>query len=80
MDADQGAGRQPKSAEGPEAAEVSEGLGEDVGGEGATPVGSSDQHSAAPGPHGLGPLTDDPEAEEAEGRVAPLEPEPDADG
>lgn len=79
MDQDRGAGGQPESAEGPDAAEASEELGEEVGGEGATPAGSTDQHSDAPGPHGLGPLTEDPEGEQAEGRIAPLEPEPESE-
>jgi len=67
---------QPSSAEGEEAAEVSEGLPEEVGGEGATPLGSSDDHSGAPGPHGLGRLTESDE-EESPG-LAPLEDEPDS--
>lgn len=68
--------RQPDSAEGEKAAAASEEVPEEVSGEGATPLGSSDEHSSAPGPHGLGPLNPDaPEPEESPG-LAPLEPEP----
>lgn len=67
---------QPSSAEGEEAARVSEDLPEEVGGEGATPLGSSDEHSGAPGPHGLGRLTES--EEEGSPGLAPLEDEPDS--
>jgi hypothetical protein len=45
---------QPDSAEPDEAGELSEQVPEEVSGEGETPLGSSDEHSEAPGPHGTG--------------------------
>jgi hypothetical protein len=63
---------QPESAEDEEAAEVSQEMPEEVSGEGATPLGSSDDHSEAPGPHGLGPVTDSGEEDPSPG-LAPLE-------
>lgn len=44
----------PDSAESGRAEELSERVPEPLSGEGATPLGSTDQHSDAPGPHGLG--------------------------
>lgn len=67
--------QQPESAEGEQASEVSEEMPEEVSGEGATPLGSSDQYSSAPGPHGLGPVTDDPDDEDDSPGLAPLEKE-----
>lgn len=68
-------GGQPGSAENEEAAEVSEEMPEEISGEGATPLGSSDDHSGAPGPHGLGPVSDSGEEDSSPG-LAPLEDEP----
>ena len=42
----------PESAEDEESAELSEKMPDEVSGEGDTPLGSSDEHSEAPGPHG----------------------------
>lgn len=67
---------QPESAEGEDAASVSEAVPEEIGGEGATPAGSSDEHSSAPGPHGLGPLNDEDSEPSDDPHLAPLEPEP----
>ena len=67
--------KQPESAEGERAAELSEEIPEEVSGEGATPLGSSDQYSSAPGPHGLGPITDDPDSDDESPGLAPLEEE-----
>ena len=44
----------PETAEPPEAEELSEKVPEEASGEGDTPLGSTDQHSDAPGPHGTG--------------------------
>jgi hypothetical protein len=44
----------PETAEPAEAEKLSENLPEEVSGEGDTPLGDSDQHSDAPGPHGTG--------------------------
>ena len=44
----------PETAEPPEAEKLSEKVPEEVSGEGDTPLGDSDQHSDAPGPHGTG--------------------------
>lgn len=44
----------PESAEGEKASELSEKVPEEISGEGATPWGSSAEHSRAPGPHGTG--------------------------
>jgi hypothetical protein len=68
---------QPHSAEDQASAELSEEVPEEASGEGATPLGSSDDHSAAPGPHGLGPLPEADGEEDSPG-LAPLEE--DADG
>jgi hypothetical protein len=51
----------PQTAESPEAEEMSERLPEEVSGEGATPLGSSDEHSDAPGETGTGSREPDPE-------------------
>lgn len=44
----------PKTAENEDEAKRSEDLPESVSGKGDTPLGSSDQHSDAPGPFGTG--------------------------
>jgi hypothetical protein len=44
----------PETAEPPEAEKLSEKVPEEASGEGDTPLGSTDQHSDAPGPHGTG--------------------------
>jgi hypothetical protein len=44
----------PETAEPPEAEELSEKVPEEASGEGDTPLGDTDQHSDAPGPHGTG--------------------------
>ncbi len=67
--------QQPESAEGEQASEASEEMPEEVSGEGATPLGSSDQYSSAPGPHGLGPVTGHPDDEDESPGLAPLEKE-----
>jgi hypothetical protein len=59
----------PESAEGKDSEEVSEKVPESISGEGATPWGSSDEHSDAPGPHGTGevyPRGDRPEGDDSE--------------
>lgn len=43
---------QPESAEGQDAEEVSDKVPDEVSGEGETPLGGTDEHSEAPGPHG----------------------------
>ena len=40
------------SAEGEDASKVSEKVPDEVSGEGGTPLGGTDEHSDAPGPHG----------------------------
>ena len=40
------------SAEGEDASELSEKVPDEVSGEGGTPLGGTDEHSDAPGPHG----------------------------
>ena len=40
------------SAEGDDASKVSEKVPEEASGEGDTPLGGTDEHSEAPGPHG----------------------------
>jgi len=42
----------PDSAEGEKSSEASEEVPEEVSGEGDTPLGATDEHSDAPGPHG----------------------------
>jgi hypothetical protein len=54
---------QPDSAEPDDAEGISEQVPEEVSGEGDTPLGTSGEHSDAPGPHGTGPIYED-EAEE----------------
>jgi hypothetical protein len=44
----------PESAEDEEARKLSEKIPEEASGQGDTPLGASDQHSDAPGPHGTG--------------------------
>lgn len=44
----------PQTAEDEDEAKRSEALPESVSGKGETPLGSSDQHSDAPGPFGTG--------------------------
>jgi len=52
----------PETAEPPEAESLSEKVPEEVSGEGDTPLGSSEEHSDAPGPTGTGSRRDpDPE-------------------
>jgi len=41
-----------ESSEGEKASKVSEKVPEEVSGDGATPLGGTDEHSDAPGPHG----------------------------
>jgi hypothetical protein len=48
----------PETAEGEEAESLSEAVPEEASGEGETPLGDTDEHSDAPGPHGTGPLND----------------------
>lgn len=48
----------PETAEGPAAEDMSEKVPEGASGEEATPLGDTDQHSDAPGPHGLGEQED----------------------
>ena len=43
---------QPESAEDESASKLSEKVPDEASGEGETPLGSSDEHSDAPGPHG----------------------------
>ncbi len=45
---------QPESAEGETGSEISEEVPEEASGEGDTPLGSSDEHSDAPGETGTG--------------------------
>lgn len=52
-----------ETAESPESKKLSEKLPESVSGEDDTPLGDTDQHSDAPGPHGLGDDEDDAERE-----------------
>jgi hypothetical protein len=44
----------PETAEPQEAENLSEKVPDEASGEGDTPLGSTDQHSDAPGPHGTG--------------------------
>jgi hypothetical protein len=44
----------PETAEPSEAEELSEKVPDAASGEGDTPLGDTDQHSDAPGPHGTG--------------------------
>jgi hypothetical protein len=44
----------PETAEPPEAEKLSEKVPDEASGEGDTPLGATDQHSDAPGPHGTG--------------------------
>ena len=48
-----------ETAEGEDAGELSESMPEEASGEGDTPLGDTDEHSEAPGPHGTGPLTEE---------------------
>jgi hypothetical protein len=45
---------QPESAEGEEESKLSKKVPDEASGEDETPLGSTDQHSDAPGPHGTG--------------------------
>jgi hypothetical protein len=45
---------QPESAEGEEESKLSKKTPDAASGEDETPLGSTDQHSDAPGPHGTG--------------------------
>ena len=49
-----GADDSSETAEPPEAEKLSENVPEEASGEGDTPLGSTDQHADAPGPHGTG--------------------------
>jgi len=51
----------PETAEPPEAEELSEQVPEELSGEGETPLGSTDDHSDAPGETGTGSGEADPE-------------------
>ncbi len=53
--------QKPESAEPDEADELSEKVPEEVSGEGDTPLGTTGEHSEAPGPHGTGPIYEDEE-------------------
>jgi hypothetical protein len=53
-------GQKPDTAEPPDAEALSEKAPEEISGEGDTPVGSSDQHSDAPGETGTGSREPDP--------------------
>lgn len=50
----------PDTAEPPEAERLSEQVPEELSGEGATPLGSTDEHSDAPGETGTGSREGDP--------------------
>lgn len=52
MDEERKHENEPDTAEGPEAEEISEKVPDEASGEGKTPLGSTDQHSDAPGPTG----------------------------
>jgi len=56
---------EPDSAEPDDAESVSEKVPEEVSGEGDTPLGTSGEHSDAPGPHGTGPIYEDEEEEDS---------------
>ena len=43
-----------EGAEGEEGSKLSEKVPDEVSGEGETPLGGTDEHSDAPGPHGTG--------------------------
>ena len=45
---------QPESAEGEEGSKLSKKIPDEASGEDETPLGTTDQHSDAPGPHGTG--------------------------
>jgi hypothetical protein len=45
---------QPESAEGEEGSKLSKKIPDEASGEGETPLGATDEHSDAPGPHGTG--------------------------
>jgi hypothetical protein len=51
----------PESAEPDDAEGLSEKVPEEVSGEGGTPLGGTDEHSDAPGPHGTGKIYEDDE-------------------
>lgn len=52
MDDEREEDKGPDGAESEKASEVSEKVPEEVSGEGDTPLGGTDEHSEAPGPHG----------------------------
>jgi len=52
MDGERDVEEGPDSAEGEKSSEASEKVPEEVSGEGDTPLGATDEHSDAPGPHG----------------------------
>ena len=51
----------PETAEPPEAEQLSEKVPEEISGEGDTPLGSTDEHSDAPGETGTGGREGNPE-------------------
>jgi hypothetical protein len=59
---------EPDSAEPKEAEKLSEKVPEEVSGEGDTPLGTTDQHSDAPGETGTGSREPDPERGRPAGR------------
>lgn len=46
------------TAEDEKAGRLSEAVPDEASGEGDTPLGDTDEHSDAPGPHGTGPLNE----------------------
>jgi len=52
MDEEREADEGPESAESEKSSDVSEDVPEKLSGEGGTPLGATDEHSEAPGPHG----------------------------
>jgi hypothetical protein len=52
MDEEREEEKGPDSAEGETSSELSDDMPDEVSGEGDTPLGSTDEHSEAPGPHG----------------------------
>jgi len=52
MDGEREEEKSPDSAEGEKSSKLSEEVSEEFSGEGDTPLGATDEHSEAPGPHG----------------------------
>ncbi len=52
MDDEREEDKGPDSAESEKSSKVSEKVPEEASGEGGTPLGATDEHSDAPGPHG----------------------------